>query len=88
MSRGHPTRAERAEDQCEAVTVETPWKKRQQSELRCPYVAKVMVEHKRLCNRHASMEALAICLSTEKAQLITTIKTVRLPYQRVEVIKR
>ena len=68
--RGRPLHAENEGDQCEAVTFETNWKRDNKIDLRCPFFAKVLIDGRRLCNKHAQTDALAIALEKHEAELI------------------
>lgn len=70
MRRGRPRSAESEAEQCVAITEMTEWKRKNHIGPRCPFVAKVLINSKRLCHRHAHIEALSICISNGSATLI------------------
>ena len=85
--KGKPARALNPSSQCEAVTFETNWKREGKTDLRCPFIARLIVGRKRLCNKHGAMEATAICLE-KKIALIISLPPARIPYQAVQVVKK
>lgn len=85
-NRGKPRLATSAKDQCEALTVMTEWKRTRGIDQRCPYMAKFVINRKRLCLRHAFCEALAMAVSSGDAMLIPAPP--RPPYQPVITIEK
>lgn len=85
MGRGHQARADNPKDQCEAITVMTEWKRRKGIDSRCPFFARLSIGGKRLCHKHAQIEALAILVGDEAAVLLPALER-RLPYQKVSVV--
>jgi len=69
-TRGHELPAETDGDRCEATTFETSWKRDNKVDLRCPFIAKVLIDGKRLCNKHAQTDALAILIDRHEAEII------------------
>lgn len=68
--RGQPLHATTDGDRCEAVTFETQWKREKKIDLRCPFIAKVFIDGRRLCNKHAQSDALAIMIEKHEAEII------------------
>jgi hypothetical protein len=87
MSRGTPLHAKNTKDQCEAVTFETHWKRDRKVDLRCPFIARITIGKKRLCHKHAQLEALAILVDKDTAQIIPQPER-RLMYEQVSVVKK
>jgi hypothetical protein len=86
MSKGRPLLAKLEKDQCEAVTLETHWKRERKLDLRCPFVARLSVGKKRLCHKHAQCEALALLIADGRAKILPAPQA-RQPYQPVSVIE-
>jgi len=68
--RGQPLHAETDGDRCEATTLATEWKRSKNIDLRCPFIAKVLIDCRRLCNKHAQTDALAILIDRHDAEII------------------
>ena len=68
--RGQPLHAKTEGDQCQAITFETNWKRDKNIDLRCPFIAKVLIDGRRLCNKHAQTDALAILMERHEAEVI------------------
>jgi hypothetical protein len=69
-NRGTPRLAQHDDERCQALTVMTEWKKAHNVEQRCPFAVKYLVEEKRLCFRHTTMECLAIAIERGDAQRV------------------
>ena len=87
MGRGRALHATNEKDQCGAVTTETDWKRRNKIDLRCPFNARLTVGGKRLCSKHAMLEAIAILLAQGKAQINPRPET-RIPWQAVKTVEK
>ena len=86
MNKGKPLHAKNDESRCQAITFETAWKRDHATDLRCPFIAKIQINQKHLCHRHAHLEALAIMIKDGKAQIIPQPER-RNPYQQVSITK-
>ena len=75
-------------NRCEALVVETAWKKAHPDSLQCDRVARVLIRRKRLCNRHAEMEALCVCLELGAASRVLVAPPARVMYEGVPVVKK
>lgn len=83
--RGRPASAESDEDRCQAQTLPTEWKAKNSVSLRCPFIAKVLINHVQLCHKHAELEALAILI--ERAEATVIFKAPRSPYQHIRIFQ-
>jgi hypothetical protein len=86
MSRGSPRLPENDGHRCQAVTIETEWKRRNKTDLRCPFFARLEINGKRLCNKHAEIEAVATLINLGKARRIM-MPAQRAPYEAVRTVK-
>lgn len=68
--RGQPLHATTDGDRCQATTFETEWKRTNKKDLRCPFIAKVLIDGRSLCNKHAQTDALAILMERHEAEII------------------
>lgn len=84
--KGQPLVAKDKEHQCQAVTAETRWKREKKRDLRCPFYARFQIGKKRLCLRHAHLEALALMLKDKKAIRLPIPPPLRSPYSPVQVV--
>ena len=87
MSRGRAMHAINDKDRCEAITILTEWKRANKVEPQCPFFAKLIIDEKRLCSRHAMLEAIAVLLTQGNAQIIPRPET-RIPWQAVRTMER
>jgi hypothetical protein len=85
MRRGSPRLAENQGERCQALTIETEWKRENKADLQCPFFARLELNGKRLCNRHGELEAVATLLADGKAKRIAQ-PAVRLRYGPVPVV--
>lgn len=74
-------------DLCQALTVGTAWKRDHGGDLRCQYLAKIRINGKDLCNRHAELEALAVLVRDKVAMVLPTPPQIHVPYRGVEIAK-
>ena len=84
MPKGKVLVARDNEGRCDAITFETNWKRNKKQDLRCPFVARLLIGTKHLCHRHAQCEALALLVESKVAKIIPVPER-RLPYQRVGI---
>jgi len=85
--KGRPLLPKTERERCEARTIETHWKRERDLDLRCPFFATLKIGEKRLCDRHAKMEALSICIEKGLAAALPPPLQVRVKYQRVPLIE-
>lgn len=85
--RGLPLAADRPENQCEAVTIMTRWKRERKIGPRCPFYAKFRVNGKQLCLKHSHLEALFLLLRDGKAKRLPLPPPPRSPYHEVPTVK-
>lgn len=74
-------------DLCQALTVSTAWKRAHGDNLRCQYFARIRINGKDLCNRHAELEALAVLVRDKSAEILPTPPQIHIPYTGVKVAK-
>ena len=84
--KGRARTTENDNERCVAATVMTEWKIKNKQDRRCPFIAKVFLNGKQLCHRHAQLEALGWMVETKKATVIPQLPRPT-PYSRVTVVK-
>jgi len=85
--RGRPLLPKIERERCEAQTIETHWKRDRKLDLRCPFFATLMIGEKRLCDKHAKMEALSICIEKGICAVLPPPPQARVKYQRVPLVE-
>ncbi len=86
MTKGKLLKADSDDLRCEAKTIQTEWKRNKGVDLRCPYFVRIGINGKRLCTKHAQLEAMAMLFDQGKATEIQ-IPVQRHPFQHVQVMK-